>query len=90
MRSEAGPLRKDIPLYVKFTDLSGKDIGNVTKITDMDNDIIVWDQNPTPGMTLTGCKIVMEVTLVECKNVKKNTAGSGALSQCSKLVSLSD
>ena len=29
-------------------------------------------------MTLTGCKIVMEVTLVNCKNVKKNTAGSGA------------
>ena len=58
--------------------------------THWDNDIIVWDQNPTPGMTLTGCKIVMEVTLVECKNVKKNTAGSEALSHCSKLVSLLD
>ena len=55
VRSEAGSLRKDIPLYVKFTDLSGKDIGNVTKITDMDNDIIVWH---TPNAT-EGTKAIL-------------------------------
>ena len=55
VRSEAGPLRNDIPLYVKFTDLSGKDIGNVTKITDMDNDIIVWH---TPNAT-EGTKAIL-------------------------------
>jgi len=40
---ENGTLRDDIPLYVKFEDLSTrKTIGEVTKVTEIDNDSFVY------------------------------------------------
>ena len=45
-------------MYVKFTDLDGNNIGNATKITDMDNDIIIWH---TPNAT-EGTKAILYVS----------------------------
>ena len=55
IRTEQGPYRNDISVYVKFKDLDGNDIGNATKITDMDNDIIIWH---TPNAT-EGTKAIL-------------------------------
>jgi len=59
IRSESGPMRTDIPLWIKFTDLeTGADIGNATKISNMDDDTIWWH---TPNAT-EGTKAILNLS----------------------------
>ena len=47
---ENGTIRDDIPLYAKFEDTNGQQIGKVQKITEIDNDMFAFfTPNATSG-----------------------------------------